>query len=303
MKNRSILGRAGSPSRPSLNIRDDIGRAGSPSRPLPNPSHKNGALGESALPNPLPQRKRLIHTPPPWAQEGSTFFITINCIPRGQNQLAIPEIAMLIEESLRVRIEKGYWWPHLTLLMPDHIHTLMILSPDQEIAKVIKDWKRYLARHAGIHWQRDFFDHRIRNEASLQEKWSYILQNPVRAGLVTTAEHWPYVWLNGIDKNGRDDPGRDGSPSRPSPNIKDDLGRAGSPSQPPLNIKDDIGRAGSPNRPQSNQPSLNIKDDLGRAGSPSRPQPNRPHEDGALGESALPNSLPKSIPPTTSKKP
>jgi putative transposase len=128
--------------------------------------------------------------------EGSTFFITINCVPRGQNHLAIPAIASIVEESLLVRIEKGYWWPRLTLLMPDHIHTLMIFSPNQEMVKVISDWKRYLARHASIHWQRDFFDHRIRSEASLQEKWSYILQNPVRAGLVTTTEQWPYVWIN-----------------------------------------------------------------------------------------------------------
>jgi putative transposase len=156
--------------------------------------------------------------------EGSTFFITLNCIPRGQNQLAIPALASLIEESLRVRIEKGYWWPRLTLLMPDHIHTLMIFSPDQEMVKVISDWKRYLARHAGIHWQRDFFDHRIRNEKKKQEKWSYILQNPVRAGLVTVAEHWPYVWINDV--------GRDGSLSRP-PLSRPPLSRP-SPNRPPL---------------------------------------------------------------------
>ncbi|MGE0684443.1 MAG: transposase [Candidatus Binatia bacterium] len=235
MKKPSLTtGRAGSPSQPPPNTDMGTGRAGSPnrpspsqpllSRPFPNPSHKDGALGESALPSALPQRKRLVHTPPPWAPEGSTFFITINCTPRGRNQLVIPAIASLIEESLRIRIEKGYWWPRLTLLMSDHIHTLMVFSPDQEMVKVIKDWKRYLARHAGIHWQRDFFDHRIRNEASLQEKWSYILQNPVRAGLVTAAEHWPYVWINGID---RDDIGGAGSPS-----IDNDLGRVGSPSRP-----------------------------------------------------------------------
>ncbi len=70
--------------------------------------------------------------------------------------------------------------------------------------RIISDWKRYTARHVSIHWQRDFFDHRIRNEASLAEKWNYIVQNPVRAGLVTSAEEWPYVWF-----------GRDVSPKRP----------------------------------------------------------------------------------------
>jgi hypothetical protein len=99
------------------------------------------------------------------------------------------------------------------------------------MVKVISDWKRYLARHARLHWQRDIFDHRIRNEASLQGKWHYILQNPIRAGLVTAVDQWPYVWINGIrmgvgtgigrdvigrDVIGRDVIGRDGSPSRPN---------------------------------------------------------------------------------------
>jgi len=101
-----------------------IGRDGSPSRPH---NLRDGALGDSALPeSALPRRKGLSHETPPWVPEGSTFFITINCTSRGQNQLAIPAIASLMEESLLVRIEKGYWWPRLTLLMPDHIHALRL---------------------------------------------------------------------------------------------------------------------------------------------------------------------------------
>ena len=207
---------------------DDSGRDGSPSRPH---QLKDGTLGESALPSPLPKRKTLPHTTPLWIPEGSTFFITINCTPRGHNQLANPAMASMVEESLLDRIERGYWWPRLTLLMPDHLHTLMVFSPGQEMVKVISDWKRYLARHARLRWQRDFFDHRIRNEASLQEKWHYIWQNPVRAGLVTTADQWPYVWINGI-RNGRDGSGRDGSPSRPTNFEHGALGESALPKTP-----------------------------------------------------------------------
>jgi putative transposase len=206
--------------------RDGIGRDGSPSRP-------NSSLGESALPSALPTRQTLIHTTPPWVPEGSTFFITINGNPRGHNQLANPAIALMVEESLLVRIEKGYWWPRLILLMPDHLHSLTVFSPGQVMVKVISDWKRYLARHAHLHWQRDFFDHRIRNEASLQEKWHYILQNPVRAGLVTAADQWPYSWINGVRLGlGRDGLGRDGSPSRPSNLERGALGESALPKTP-----------------------------------------------------------------------
>ena len=41
-------------------------------------------------------------------------------------------------------------------------------------------------------WERGFFDHVIRNAESYAQKWDYVRQNPVRAGLVERAEDWPY---------------------------------------------------------------------------------------------------------------
>ncbi len=41
-------------------------------------------------------------------------------------------------------------------------------------------------------WQPGFFDHIIRHSESYREKWEYVSQNPVRAGLVECAEEWPF---------------------------------------------------------------------------------------------------------------
>jgi len=41
-------------------------------------------------------------------------------------------------------------------------------------------------------WQRGFFDHVLRNDESYGHKWNYVRENPVRAGLVTKADDWPY---------------------------------------------------------------------------------------------------------------
>ncbi|MGD1019727.1 MAG: transposase [Verrucomicrobiia bacterium] len=41
-------------------------------------------------------------------------------------------------------------------------------------------------------WQREFFDHVLRSEESYAEKWEYVRQNPVRAGLTARVEDWPY---------------------------------------------------------------------------------------------------------------
>jgi REP element-mobilizing transposase RayT len=42
-------------------------------------------------------------------------------------------------------------------------------------------------------WQRRFFDHVLRNEESYAQKWEYVRENPVRAGLVANADDWPYA--------------------------------------------------------------------------------------------------------------
>ena len=41
-------------------------------------------------------------------------------------------------------------------------------------------------------WQRGFFDHLLRSDESYTQKWNYVRDNPVRAGLVTNADDWPY---------------------------------------------------------------------------------------------------------------
>ena len=41
-------------------------------------------------------------------------------------------------------------------------------------------------------FQRGGFHHRLRDEESYREKWLYVQENPVRAGLVTKPEDWPY---------------------------------------------------------------------------------------------------------------
>ena len=61
------------------------------------------------------------------------------------------------------------------------------------MSDVVRDWKRLTARRSGVEWQRNYFDHRVRPDEGLQLKTDYIRQNPVRAGLVRSAEEWPHI--------------------------------------------------------------------------------------------------------------
>jgi putative transposase len=83
--------------------------------------------------------------------------------------------------------------------MPDHIHLFAgfgtgsvsvsgwMKSLKNAISKTLKT-----ATFTTPHWQRGFFDHVIRSEESYEQKWLYVRNNPVRAGLVRLAEDWPY---------------------------------------------------------------------------------------------------------------
>lgn len=89
------------------------------------------------------------------------------------------------------------WHIHLLLLMPDHFHGLISFPKIESMSQVMRSWKHYLSKQHGLEWQRDYFDHRIRDHASLQEKEDYIRQNPVRAGLVENSADWTFVWQPG----------------------------------------------------------------------------------------------------------
>ena len=85
--------------------------------------------------------------------------------------------------------------------MPDHVHALISFPLEQGMSKTVTGWKKFTAGNFKIEWQRDFFDHRLRNNESFEEKAIYIRKNPVRARLVEKPEDWPYVW--GYDSFGR----------------------------------------------------------------------------------------------------
>jgi putative transposase len=60
-----------------------------------------------------------------------------------------------------------------------------------------KYWKSNAARNwpdrsQSPIWQRHFWDTQLRRGESYAAKWDYVVTNPVRAGLVSRPEDWPY---------------------------------------------------------------------------------------------------------------
>lgn len=84
-------------------------------------------------------------------------------------------------------------------LMPDHLHYL--ISPRQDGISVLTFTEQYKGKTTnrswksgwtGKLWQPRYYDHIVRSDESLRAIAEYIVNNPVRKGLVENAEDWPW---------------------------------------------------------------------------------------------------------------
>ena len=127
------------------------------------------------------------------------FFITV-CTQTRRRELATAGVHEICRECWQVGAELHGWIVGRYVLMPDHVHFFCAAKRDDfRLETSIGKWKEWVAKYAngrlGIAtplWQKEFFDHLLRSGESYEEKWNYVRQNPVRAGLVRCAEDWPY---------------------------------------------------------------------------------------------------------------
>ncbi|MBI5091116.1 MAG: hypothetical protein HZB26_01590 [Candidatus Hydrogenedentes bacterium] len=97
---------------------------------------------------------------------------------------------------LEVWNEARFWQVGRYVTMPDHIH--LFAAPgdaDYDYDGWVKYWKRLFAiRHGRRDWRflRNQWHTRLRTGENYNQKWDYVRENPVRRGLVTNREEWPY---------------------------------------------------------------------------------------------------------------
>lgn len=54
-------------------------------------------------------------------------------------------------------------------------------------------WKRLAAFRVGrSFWQKNYWDTQLRQHDSYEQKWEYVRNNPVCAGLTVKPHDWPY---------------------------------------------------------------------------------------------------------------
>ena len=127
------------------------------------------------------------------------YFITI-CVNKRLNLLARPDVHEILRLHWAKTLDLYGWAIGSYVVMPDHDH---FFCADAEsitpLSKMIGSFKQWSAKEIcplvkieAPLWQREFFDHLIRSGESYSEKWEYVRQNPVRAGLVGDADEWSF---------------------------------------------------------------------------------------------------------------
>jgi putative transposase len=133
-------------------------------------------------------RRRLPH----WQLAGSSYFVTFR-LARGS--LAPTERAVVLNH---VKSGHGKWYSLFAIVvMPDHVHVLLKPNDGITLSRITKGVKGVTARlinqarHSrGSIWQDESWDRIIRNQEEFDEKLQYMLENPVKAGLVE--DPWGY---------------------------------------------------------------------------------------------------------------
>jgi len=127
----------------------------------------------------------------------ATYLITFRC--RGKISLPGPARDIVLSalrywDSRRIELDAA-------VVMPNHVHAIFRVIDNSELSAILYSIKSYSANAVnrfmganGSLWLDESFDHVIRHEDEWHEKIAYVRNNPVKAGLVTNWNDYPWIW-------------------------------------------------------------------------------------------------------------
>jgi REP element-mobilizing transposase RayT len=142
------------------------------------------------------------HRLPKEFYKGTVSVAFTLCLKRGATEghgLGEPEIVRAFTDILAsVMIKEGCIVP-VYCFMPDHQHLIITgVNKDSDIWRAVVSYKQKTGfwmstNNSRIRWQKDFYDHVIRRDESIMVQVTYLLNNPVRKGLVSSWEEYPFI--------------------------------------------------------------------------------------------------------------
>lgn len=117
-----------------------------------------------------------------------------------------PDCAQIVQDSF-LHFDGDRYRMFAWVVMPNHVHALFQTLEGWSMSTVVASWKTFTANAIGRvvrqpgepvpHvWHPEFWDRFIRNESHFAHAVEYIHTNPVKAGLVSRPEDWPWSSAN-----------------------------------------------------------------------------------------------------------
>jgi putative transposase len=121
------------------------------------------------------------------------YFVTF-CTRNRKKIRSLDRAKSALEKHAQEAIERFNTAVGRYVIMPDHVHLFVCGHTEFVLSQWVGGLKRAISVALGARrlWQPGFFDHILRSDDSYSEKWEYVHDNPVRAGLVEDADDWPY---------------------------------------------------------------------------------------------------------------
>jgi REP element-mobilizing transposase RayT len=113
--------------------------------------------------------------------------------------LSKPEVARLVADAVGFfqgqRYELRAW-----VIMPNHAHVVVWPMAGHTLSEILHSWKsftskaanRMLGRDGQTFWQKESFDHWIRDDDERARLVTYVENNPVKAGFCKCAADWQW---------------------------------------------------------------------------------------------------------------
>ncbi len=123
------------------------------------------------------------------------------CTEESPRWLAQEKIASIVMQEIH-RLNTNRYDLLAFCLMPNHAHLLIDTSyfnhPLADTLRLLKGRTSRACNQAlnqtGAFWHAESYDHVVRDEPEFERIFLYILNNPVKAGLVSDWETWPYTY-------------------------------------------------------------------------------------------------------------
>ena len=140
-------------------------------------------------------------TPPRAFDLNRPYFVTTDTLKRRRVFRNLTDAALL-QDVLETSERYAF---HLLsfVIMPDHLHAIVVPRPGDTISQTMRFIKgSYARRHNeripahGAIWQSSFYDRAVRREEDLFQFIHYIEDNPVKSGLVLDPKDYPFCSAN-----------------------------------------------------------------------------------------------------------